>query len=644
MNILIDDFSPQIEYYASATSASGWTTNHTSDALLSSYSKGTFHGTWGDGDRMVYRFNGSAVAIYGAKRENHGIYGVSLDGGDELMADGYSATSIFKQLLYTQGSLDDSEHTITVTNHPNSSTSAADGNHWLDIDYIETTSSVDGSIYTTIIDDSSSVIVYDGWETYLDSTNNVLFYNLTDHTTSTYGATMDIPFTGSSIQVMASVNSGHGNYSVSLDGGAASTYNATFDESAWQLPIFTATNLPDGNHTVRLTNLGSGSTNTLSFDYAVVNSTVSTDSSSTTDGLTQATTSANSTAPTTSTSATSISQSSSSGPAVAALVGGIVGGIVALVLIAGLAFCLFRRRRNSRRYGDDDAYYASAWSPWREKRRSSKGDTLDLGEHPDESMAGTPMGVRYGTPVTPFFHSHQNSHPQSHANFHPQSSTYANSHPHSPHQQYPAAPSSGSSGEAFYYPPDAPQAPSPSSVPHEHSPFLTQLPAPPASSATSYQHSAPSALPTSYAPSALPTSYAPSSASVISPDRGPSTRNVRTLPITPSRQSSADSGMTIAPDTPSTTLSEKSRRPLATAGANGGGLPRIDSLGSFGTLQEEASVSRLSGYGVNGHVHGFGLGHGGHEEDAGSLGMEELAPPDYTQATQPLPGQHERSV
>ncbi|WVQ70631.1 hypothetical protein IAR50_000151 [Cryptococcus sp. DSM 104548] len=633
MNIILDDFSPQIQYYASATS-SGWSTNNTADALLSSYNKGTFHGTFGDGDRMVYKFNGSAVAIYGAKRDNHGTYGVSLDGGDELMGDGYSATSIFKQLLYTSNNLDDSEHTIVVTNYPNSSTSAPAGEHWLDIDYIETSTSADGSIYTTIIDDSSSIIVYDSWETYVDSTNNVLFYNLTDHTTSTYGATMDVPFTGSSIQLMASVNSGHGNYSISLDGGAASVYNATTDQSAWQLPIYTASGLTEGDHTVRLTNLGSGSQNTMSFDFAIVNSTIAPDSSSTTAGLSHSTTSADNTGPTSDSSATAAvaGSSSSHDVNVAALAGGIVGGLIALVLAAGLAFCLFRRQRRQHQgqrgeFGDD-AYYSSIWSaPWREKRRSSKGGALDLGEHADGrgSGAGTPMNVVYGTPVTPYFHNH----PQS-AHTDPHSLPHAQSPHNQPQAPYPPAPSSGSSNSAFYYPQGqggaGGQIPSPSSAPHENSPFLTHLPPPPASSATSYQHSA---------PSALPTSYAPSTASVMSPVRGPGART-RGVMTTPGRQSSADSGMTTAPDTPSTTLSEKSRRPLPTTNpsSGAGGLPRIDSIGSFGTMQEEMSGQ-----------HGHGLGHGldhGHEHELGHLGagVEELAPPDYTQATQPLPGQY----
>lgn len=86
---------------------------------------------------MSYTFNGTAIYIYGSKRENHGAYSgkshpyvslwdieakgtVSIDGAEPIVQLGHaSAPGAYQQLLFSAGNLDTgTEHEVRVTNLP----------------------------------------------------------------------------------------------------------------------------------------------------------------------------------------------------------------------------------------------------------------------------------------------------------------------------------------------------------------------------------------------------------------------------------------------------------------------------------------------------------------------------------------------
>lgn len=78
-------------------------------------------------------FNGTGVYLFGAKRDNHDVYGVILD-GQGTMNNGFAPlpndVPDFQQLLFGRGGLDPGEHTVEladlsdITNAP-----------WLDLDF-----------------------------------------------------------------------------------------------------------------------------------------------------------------------------------------------------------------------------------------------------------------------------------------------------------------------------------------------------------------------------------------------------------------------------------------------------------------------------------------------------------------------------
>ncbi|WVN84918.1 uncharacterized protein L203_100054 [Cryptococcus depauperatus CBS 7841] len=466
MNILLDDVSPQLRYYV-GNNSQGWIVDHTAtsahpDPYIDRYSRSAFHASISN-DRMQLKFNGTGITVYGAKRPNHGAYGVKMDDGDEMIADGYSASDVYQTELFSKNDLDPSkEHEITVSNYPDRQTLAPgpSNDHWLDIDYVVITQPTSGTLFTTFIDDTSPSVAYDsGWASVA---NDKTCFNLTSHASSTKYSTFEISFSGSSVQLFGNVNSDHGNYSISLDGMEAVTYDGSFRQLIENTALFTAAGLQEGQHTLKAMNLGDGSNKRLDFDYAVVNSTVK---PSAIGGTSQTSTSI-----TGSHVADTDKAPASSGKSnTAGIVGGVVGGVLAVTVITIIVWWLLRRRRKAKQEALQEAQiysYPSITSP------TSGPDSTN------RPIPSAPSSAWSGLPVTHIVHEYQSP-----TGFEDRS---------------------GSSAVAN----------SPAS--REGNPFMSAIPPPPASTSSSYPFSAyaPSAMPTSYAPSTgrspLPTNYASS--------------------------------------------------------------------------------------------------------------------------------------
>ncbi|KAK6909455.1 hypothetical protein I203_103474 [Kwoniella mangroviensis CBS 8507] len=362
MNVLIDDASPQIRYYKGDSLSVGWITEHTPkskypDTLISRYSESTFHGTFGEGDYMEYRFNGTGVTVYGAKRDNHGVYGVKIDDNPEERYDGKGKDN-FQAVLYQKMGMDEgAEHVIRMTNYP-SATPNVTRDIWFDIDHILITHTIPSTTYTTYIDDASPSISYDtSWVSYGYGTGG--YYNLTEHMSSTTGSIMELKFNGSSIQLFSSINTDHGDYTISLDGGEQEVYSGNNWQLLYQVPIYTISGLTEGEHTITITNQGVSPQNVVGFDFAMVNSSVKPPE---TESIGMSSTGYTS-PPTSSIAAgagnTSSGQSSSS-LNIGALAGGISAGVVLLALIIVLVIWYFKRRKKAE---DTTPYYSEGYRP-----------------------------------------------------------------------------------------------------------------------------------------------------------------------------------------------------------------------------------------------------------------------------------------
>lgn len=78
-NITISDSSPLITY------SENWTDSSSVDPLRSAYADFTFHATQELGAAAKFTFNGTGIYLFGARRDNHGQYGVSIDGAPPVV-------------------------------------------------------------------------------------------------------------------------------------------------------------------------------------------------------------------------------------------------------------------------------------------------------------------------------------------------------------------------------------------------------------------------------------------------------------------------------------------------------------------------------------------------------------------------------
>ncbi|KAK4685712.1 hypothetical protein P7C73_g4437, partial [Tremellales sp. Uapishka_1] len=431
MNITLDDNSPQFSYYTENPANSTWITNNVLDTSLDRYFDSTFHGTYTDGDAVELVFNGTAVYIYGAKRDNHGVYTAQLDGGNLQYIVGYANPSEFQQVIYTAAGLSaTSEHTLRLTNVPSQTNPPANATlqWWFDVDYAVITTSTTGKVYTSKMDNTDPAIVYSGSGWSPGGADLDKYYNSTVDVSSKPGDAMSFRFNGSSVALVSAINTDHGNYTVSLDGQTSGPYDGTAVTFFAGVPLFVASNLDETEHQVLVTNIGGGS-GKFDFDYAIYNSTIDPDSrgvSNSTGNSTQTSTTSVA-SPGKSGSASSSSHSGSSNGA--AIGGGVAGGVVALLLLGLLAWFFMRRRKR-------------------------------------QSGTRTPIDLDGGEEVKPY---------QGEA-----ARAYAQPVPY---------PSTGSTG--FTRTSNGQLSPSAREVDHTHTPFL-HFPPPPPSNATSYPPTSPS--------------------------------------------------------------------------------------------------------------------------------------------------------
>ena len=67
------------------------------------------------GSTATINFNGTGISIFGAKRANHGLYKVNLDGQDQEQRNG-SDKDTFQFALWDTKGLSQGFHTAVITN------------------------------------------------------------------------------------------------------------------------------------------------------------------------------------------------------------------------------------------------------------------------------------------------------------------------------------------------------------------------------------------------------------------------------------------------------------------------------------------------------------------------------------------------
>jgi hypothetical protein len=314
-NVTIDNVSPLIQYQP------GWTEGSVAgDSSWFNYSAGTFTLCTGSGVSASFSFNGTAIWLFGAKRSNHDLYNATLD-GVVATSNGSANPYIFQAALFSATNLANTLHTVTLTN---AGTQAARDSDYLDLDYIawETSYGLDGQqINETIIQDSDSSFSYqprDAWDTTVSDLSQ--YVGNSGHETYNDGAYATLGFTGNAVEIFGSVGPNSAPYTVQLDGGSISTYNATKANKITPVPIYYADNLGPGSHNVKITHTSVSENQGLFINYARVMA---------------------------SSSSSSVPGSRPSGPDVSVIAGTVVGSLAVIGILACFFIWRWRNRESA---------------------------------------------------------------------------------------------------------------------------------------------------------------------------------------------------------------------------------------------------------------------------------------------------------
>ncbi|KAJ1304109.1 hypothetical protein OPQ81_008511 [Rhizoctonia solani] len=128
-NVTIDDASALIGYYN--PNGIPWKDSPANDSALDEYWDHTYHSSNQSGAWSTFRFQGTAVYLFAATRIMHGKYNILIDDQQAYQGDGYTQTSIFKQLVFNATSLSPGWHNLTFVN--------AEPGRYIEVDYIKWT-------------------------------------------------------------------------------------------------------------------------------------------------------------------------------------------------------------------------------------------------------------------------------------------------------------------------------------------------------------------------------------------------------------------------------------------------------------------------------------------------------------------------
>ena len=212
---------------------------------------GDNHWTNVAGDICEIRFIGPNIQYYGAKAPAHGIVAFSIDGGEEVMVDCYTASRQGSVLLFDSGLLEDGEHVLTVRLTGEKNVSAT-GNYMnadkvlIDFNYTAPKKVVNDADTGT----GEFQINYEGrvW----DTTETAGCYLGDEKWSDIPDEYLTFTFTGTSVKYYASVASHHGIGAFSIDGGEevmVDFYSATRQN---QVLLFDSGQLENGEHVLKV--------------------------------------------------------------------------------------------------------------------------------------------------------------------------------------------------------------------------------------------------------------------------------------------------------------------------------------------------------------------------------------------------------
>ncbi|PPQ90562.1 hypothetical protein CVT25_015876 [Psilocybe cyanescens] len=276
---IFEDTSPMILY-----SGVGWNAGHSSgDPSAEKYTESSFTVTQTMGSSMSFAFYGSSVAIYGAKRWNHGAYSATIDDGSPIQFNGKATPDLFNQVLFSSD-FDLGQHNLTVFN---------DNTTFFDVDYIMVKSNIgvdDEDIIVNTYQNTHPAFTYTPASSWTTPSNVGMFVGGSGHATTQPGSKVEFSFQGKlrlcdllyemfmvvfvlgdAIAIYGPVgpNSTSG-YFVQIDNGTSSLFSANKEFYHPQQLLFFAANIGAGQHSLVIQLASSPHSGEFAIDFATV--------------------------------------------------------------------------------------------------------------------------------------------------------------------------------------------------------------------------------------------------------------------------------------------------------------------------------------------------------------------------------------
>ncbi|MTD13746.1 hypothetical protein GIS00_07290 [Nakamurella sp. YIM 132087] len=238
----VDDSSPDIRYVGDWSVATG---------------DGKFDGgdRWTDraDSSAVLEFDGTGIAVHGAKAPWHGDMVISIDGVRAAQVSAYAAERADDVVLFSRDGLADGPHVVTVT--ATGTAPAASTGTVVAVDRFTTTAPVPAISVASAAraDDTADRFTWTGtWQ----RTSGAGRFNGTDQVATAAGATATLTVAGSTIAVYGARGPASGRAAVSVDGGRETVVDTWAATRTEQQVLGRWTGLADTTHTVRIRVLG----------------------------------------------------------------------------------------------------------------------------------------------------------------------------------------------------------------------------------------------------------------------------------------------------------------------------------------------------------------------------------------------------
>jgi hypothetical protein len=227
-----------------------WSTSTTTSA-----SGGDFLYANAAGARVTISFSGTYLGWIAKKSSVYGIAKVTIDGKTPVMVDLYSASTVYRQKVWSTGTLAAGSHTVSIEWTGDKNASANDTN--VGIDGLDLIGSLTPATATPPPPVSPSVryehtdshIAYAGtWETFSASGPSGGSYLRA----KTGGASATISFKGTYLAWIATTGTTLSKALVSLDGGKAASVDLAATKVSYQQKVWDTGTLPSGAHTVKI--------------------------------------------------------------------------------------------------------------------------------------------------------------------------------------------------------------------------------------------------------------------------------------------------------------------------------------------------------------------------------------------------------